>query len=152
MIFKRLCLVAALCGAAAGVAAAPAAAVAPAASTVAPAASAVAPAASTAVQVPIPFKHEGSSPAGSLSGAAGVLLVSVAAIVAVLVIRRRLRLDGPSGGAPRLLRVLETQRLGPRTLLSVVEFGGRQHLIAQSEQGVQCLATADQASAPGTPS
>jgi flagellar biogenesis protein FliO len=42
--------------------------------------------------------------------------------------------------ANRLVRVVESTRLGPRTLLSVVEFDGSRYLVAQGEHGVSCLA------------
>lgn len=92
----------------------------------------------------IPFKRDGATPAGGWAGGAtSVVLVSLAAIGAVLYLRRRLNLDGAGIGAPRLAKVLETQRLGPRGLLSVIEFGGQQHLVLQGEHGVSCLATLD---------
>lgn len=111
---------------------------------------AVAPVAVAVAPAPIPFKRDGSVPAGSWSGGAlGVVLVSLVAIGAVLYLRRRLNLDGARIGAPRLARVLETQRLGPRTLLSVIEFGGKQHLVVQGEHGVVSLATAEAPSTVG---
>jgi flagellar biogenesis protein FliO len=101
---------------------------------------------------PIPFKQDASAGAAALPGGAlGVLLLSVAAIVAVLVIRKRLNLPQAGKHAPQLLRVLETQRLGPRTLLSVVEFAGGRYLIAQGEHGVSCLAAAPPATPPTAP-
>lgn len=97
---------------------------------------------------PIPFKQDAPVGASSLPGGAlGVLLLSALAIVAVYVIRKRLNLHPAKSAGGKLLRVLETQRLGPRTLLSVVEFSGGQYLIAQSEHGVSCLAQAPAASA-----
>ncbi|MYM28567.1 hypothetical protein GTP58_09550 [Duganella sp. CY15W] len=97
---------------------------------------------------PIPFKHDNGAAAALPGGALGVLLLSLLAIAAVLVVRKRLNLQR-SGSAPvRHLQVLETQRLGPRTLLAVVEFGGQQHLIAQGEHGVSCLASAPCQSVP----
>lgn len=96
----------------------------------------------------IPFKQDAPVGAAALPGGAlGVLLLSALAIVAVYVVRKRLNLQPARSGSAKLLRVLETQRLGPRTLLSVVEFAGSQYLIAQSEQGVSCLAAAP----PATP-
>lgn len=93
---------------------------------------------------PIPFKHDAAGAAASLPGGAlGLLLLSALAIGAVYVVRKRLNLHaGGANAAPRHLRVLETQRLGPRTLLSVIEFAGGRYLIAQSEQGVSCLVAA----------
>lgn len=91
----------------------------------------------------IPFKHESNSASGAMAGGAiGVLALSLAAIAAVLMVRKRLNLSARGMGAPTLLRVLETQRLGPRALLSVVEFGGARYMLAQSEHGITCLASA----------
>jgi flagellar biogenesis protein FliO len=90
---------------------------------------------------PIPFKRDTGAAAGIGGSALGILGVSLLAIGAVLVLRRRLRLDAPPG-AGKLLRVLESQRLGPRALLTVVEFDGTRYLVAQGEQGISCLATA----------
>lgn len=101
--------------------------------------------AQAAASTPIPFKQDASPGAAALPGGAlGVLLLSALAIVAVVVIRKRLNLQPSKPGEGKLLRVLETQRLGPRTLLSVVEFSGGRYLIAQSEHGVSCLAAAPQ--------
>ena len=87
----------------------------------------------------IPFKRDSDVPLGSaVGGGVGVLLIALAAIVVVQVLRRKLKLPVP-GAAPRHMRVLETQRLGPRAALSVVEFGGRRYLLAQGEHGVSCV-------------
>ncbi len=97
----------------------------------------------------IPFRQDGAGAAASVTGGAlGVLLLSLLAIAAVLLVRKRLRLPLPGRAAPPLLQVLETRRLGPRTLLSVVEFAGTRYLLAQGEQGVSCVASAP-AAAPG---
>ena len=88
----------------------------------------------------IPFKHDGGAADSPLAGGAvGLLVVSLIVIGAVLVIRKKLGLGQLAPGKSGLLKVLETQRLGPRALLSVVEFSGTQYLIAQSEQGISCL-------------
>lgn len=100
-------------------------------------------AASSAGAPAIPFKQDASASASMFSGGAvGVLLISLIAIVAVLFIRKRLNLAPAAGPGTRLLRILETQRMGPRTLLAVVEFGGAHYLVAQGEHGVNCLAQA----------
>lgn len=90
----------------------------------------------------IPFKRDAAS-AGTLlaDGAGGVLLISLLAIAAVLVIRKKLGLRLVPSAKPGLLKVLETQRLGPKALLSVVEFGGTQYLLAQGEHGINCVAS-----------
>lgn len=91
----------------------------------------------------IPFKRDGNPSESPLAGGAvGVLVVSLIAIAAVLVIRKRLNMGATAAGKPGLLRVLETQRMGPRALLSVVEFSGKHYLVAQGEQGITCLASA----------
>lgn len=95
----------------------------------------------TSAQQAIPFKHDGGSGATIASSGVGVLIVSLLVIAAVLVIRKRLRIGAPVGGDKAMLQVLETQRLGPRALLSVIEFKGTHYLLAQSEQGVQCVAS-----------
>ncbi|KQV58001.1 MULTISPECIES: flagellar biosynthetic protein FliO [unclassified Duganella] len=87
----------------------------------------------------IPFKRESDVPVGSaVGGGVGVLLIALAAIVVVQVLRKKLKLAPPGAGA-RHLRVLETQRLGPRSTLAVVEFAGRRYLLAQGEHGVSCV-------------
>lgn len=89
----------------------------------------------------IPFKRDAEASAIAGSGSIAVLLVSLLAIGAVYVVRKRLKLGPRMDGSPALLRVIETRRLGPRTLLAVVEFGGKHHLIAQGEHGVSCIDT-----------
>jgi flagellar biogenesis protein FliO len=95
----------------------------------------------TTVQPAIPFKRDTGNGATLASSGAGVLIVSLLAIAAVLVIRKRLRIGAPAAGRKAMLQVLETQRLGPRSLVSVVEFKGTQYLLVQSEQGVSCVAS-----------
>lgn len=88
----------------------------------------------------IPFK-----PASATSGqgsTVALLLASALAIALAIWARKRwlpavARLQGE-----RPLRVLQTQRLGPGAMVSVVEFAGTQYLVAQSQQGVSCLASA----------
>jgi flagellar biogenesis protein FliO len=97
-------------------------------------------AAGTQAPQAIPFKQE--APAASLgSSGLGVLLVALAAIAAVLYLRKRLNLPLPGGSAPRLVKVLQSERMGPRALLSVVEFDGKRYLLAQGEHGITCVAT-----------
>lgn len=91
----------------------------------------------------IPFKSDAGSGATALATSGiGVLLVSLAAIAVVLYLRKRFNLNAPAPGGARLVKVLESQRMGARTMLFVVEFGGVHHLVAQSEQGISCLAQA----------
>jgi flagellar biogenesis protein FliO len=103
---------------------------------------------SVAAPRPIPFKQDGAGAAAGLgSSALGVLLVALVAIGAVLYLRKRLNLPLPGAGAQRLVKVLQSERLGPRALLSVVEFDGRRYLLAQGEHGITCVASS--AAAPG---
>jgi len=94
-----------------------------------------------AYSAPIPFKRD-PAPAVAVVGTAvlGVLVVAGLAIGAVLWTRRRLQFKSPARRV-RLVQVLESERLGPRAVLSVVAFGGRHHLVVQSEQGVRRLAS-----------
>jgi flagellar biogenesis protein FliO len=94
------------------------------------------------VQPAIPFKRDSESGAALASSGVGVLIVSLLVIAAVLVIRKRLRIGAPAGGGKGILDVLETRRLGPRSLVSVIEFKGTHYLLVQSEQGVSCIASA----------
>jgi flagellar biogenesis protein FliO len=97
----------------------------------------------------IPFKRDNGSTGSALAdGAVGVLLISLIAIGAVLVIRKKLGLRLTPSSRPGLLKVLETQRLGPKALLSVVEFSGTRYLIAQGEQGITCVASQPAAKEP----
>ncbi len=99
-------------------------------------------AAAKTVQSAIPFKREGAAGEPSLaSSGASVLVVSLIAIAAVLLVRKRLRIGQPRG-RPAMLQVLETQRLGPRAVVSVVLFNNTHYLLAQGEHGVSCIATA----------
>jgi len=92
----------------------------------------------------IPFRRDDDAAGTALaSGGAGVVLISLLAIAVVLYLRRRFKLHGGApgvAGQARLVRVIESTRLGPRTLLSVIEFDGSQYLVAQGEHGVSCLA------------
>lgn len=89
----------------------------------------------------IPYKRDNSASEGELSRLAIGLTVFVLAVAgAVYVVRQRLGKQGEAG-APKRLRLLESQRLNPRTSLHVVEFAGSHYLLAQSEQGIHCLAS-----------
>ncbi|SDF63635.1 Flagellar biosynthesis protein, FliO [Massilia sp. PDC64] len=89
----------------------------------------------------IPFRRDDGAMGPALAGGgAGVLVVSLLAIAAVWYLRRRFNLHAGAAGGKRLVRVVESTRLGPRTLLSVVEFDGTRYLVAQGEHGVTCLA------------
>jgi flagellar biogenesis protein FliO len=92
-------------------------------------------------QVPaIPFKQPAAAGSAATSGGIAVLVVSLIAIAAVLYLRKRLNLVPRTGQGGKRVRILETQMLGPRAMLAVVEFGGREHLIAHTEHGVTRIA------------
>ena len=102
-----------------------------------------------AVQSAIPFKRDGAAGEPSLAtSGASVLAISLIAIAAVLVVRKRLRLGQPRSGRPAMLQVLETRRLGPRAVVSVVLFNNTHYLLAEGEHGVSCIATAPAGEAP----
>jgi flagellar biogenesis protein FliO len=89
----------------------------------------------------IPFRRDdGAMGAAIAGGGVGILVISLLAIALVLYLRRRFNLHPGAAAAGRLVRVVESTRLGPRTLLSVVEFDGSRYLVAQGEHGVSCLA------------
>lgn len=95
-----------------------------------------------ATQAPIPFKRDDGVAGSTLAGGGiGVLVLSLLAIAIVLFLRRRLNLHTGQATGTRSLRVLESARLGPRALLSVVEFDGTRYLLAQGEHGVTCVAS-----------
>jgi flagellar biosynthetic protein FliO len=88
----------------------------------------------------IPYKRDnGAMGAAIQGGGVGILVISLLVIAVVLWLRRRFNLASQAG-QPRALRVIESARLGPRALLSVVEFDGARYLLAQSEHGITCLA------------
>jgi flagellar protein FliO/FliZ len=88
----------------------------------------------------IPFKQAAPADHAAMSGGGAVLAVALLAIVVVLYLRKRLNLVRGAGKDGQRIRILETRALGPRTLLAVVEFGGREHLLAQTEHGVTRIA------------
>ncbi len=93
------------------------------------------------LQQAIPFKQEVAAGADGWSRLGGAMLVCIAVLGLVLyLLRRHLKLP-PQARALQRLQVLETRRLGPRSHLHVVQFGGREHLIGSSEQGLVVLAS-----------
>ena len=88
---------------------------------------------------PIPFKTEadGAPPASGLLVLFFLLGAGVLAWAAVLRQRRRAIAQGQG----QVLKVVETQRLAPRSYVSVVEFGGQRHLLAQNEHGMLHVAS-----------
>lgn len=101
-----------------------------------------APATVSAPGAPIPFKRAGGPSGVDMSaGAIGVLGMSLLAIGGVWLVRKRLHMLAPAPDQHRALRVVTSQRLGPMALLTVVEFDGRQLLLAHSKEGITCLAS-----------
>jgi len=87
----------------------------------------------------IPYKHDNISVQSDLPRVAiGMTVCMLLLAGGLYFLRRRLGVKMP-GSRNRLLRVVETQRLNPRSSLYVVEFGGNYHLLGQSEQGITCL-------------
>ena len=91
----------------------------------------------------IPFKREPSATASEGPrlligfGFCAALLVG-----AIYLTRRRNGFPGRGTAGKRLAQVIETSRLGPKTVLYVVEFGENRYLLAESVNGVHCVATA----------
>lgn len=99
-------------------------------------------AASASMQAPQPIPFKKDAPGATLgSSGLGVLAVALVAIGAVLYLRKRLNLPLPGSSAQRLVKVLQSESMGPRALLSVVEFDGKRYLLAQGEHGITCVAT-----------
>ena len=103
--------------------------------------------AAAGVQAAIPFKREVAAGADVWSRLGAVMRICIAVLGLVLYLLRRhlnLKLKFPVGQATstQRLQVLETRRLGPRAHLHVVQFGGREYLIGNSEHGLVALASA----------
>lgn len=95
----------------------------------------------------IPFKQDdGRGQAVIENGAIAILVLSFAVIGIVLFVRKRLKLAPMLApmrlGMPRHVSVLESTRLGPKTMVSVVEFDGTRYLVAHGDHGTSCLASA----------
>jgi flagellar biogenesis protein FliO len=101
----------------------------------------------------IPFKPEAASGAGELLSVMGGLALCVLILAGVLYLLRRRAGRNILGaaGATNLsrLRIVDRLRLGARSTLVVVEYEGKRHLLAQSEQGVTLVTTVSGASAGG---
>lgn len=93
-------------------------------------------------QSAIPFKHENAAGGSDVSRVVLALLLCVLVLgVALFVLRKYLPGVTRVSAGGRRLQILETQRLGPRTALHVVQFGEREYLIGDSEQGLVNLAS-----------
>jgi len=90
----------------------------------------------------IPFKQDAAGGKEDLTRVAAGLIICVLVLGAVVfVLRRRFMPQTQADGKKHLLRVLETQRLNPRSTLHVVEFAGSYYLVSQDQQGVRRLAS-----------
>lgn len=90
----------------------------------------------------IPYKQEASAAAAASDSAIAILIVSLAVIAIVLYLRKRFKFDVPAQSADARVKVLESRRLSAHAVLTVVEFDGRELLLVQSQQGVNCVAEA----------
>lgn len=89
----------------------------------------------------IPFKQEKqSTDTMAYQSLAALVLVGLAAYGIVFGLKRFGRVAGPLGKARRA-RTVDAIRLGRRSMLYVVEYRGNELLLAESEHGVQLLAT-----------
>ncbi len=89
----------------------------------------------------IPFKTVPANAAGDpLQLIAGFAICVLVLVVIIYVLRRRLASTRLLTGEKKQIRIAESQRLGARSTLHVVEFAGKRYLLAQTEQNVSCIA------------
>ena len=90
----------------------------------------------------IPFKQDNESGAGLAARAAGVLALGALAAYGGAVALKRSSLAGRAlPGKNRRVRLAETVRLSRRSVLHVVEYRGEELLLAESEHGLQLIAS-----------
>lgn len=90
----------------------------------------------------IPFKQDKESGAGLAARAAGVLALGALAAYGGAVALKRSGLAGRTlPGKTRRVRLAETVRLSRRSVLHVVEYRGEELLLAESEHGLQLIAS-----------
>lgn len=85
----------------------------------------------------IPFKQD--KPAGEvqLNRVVTAFVLCVGGLAAVLyVVRRRGNNPLMPRRSPREIRIVETQRLSPRSSLHIIEYAGKRMLLAEGPQGV----------------
>jgi flagellar biogenesis protein FliO len=107
-------------------------------------------AAALAESVPqsIPFKQEAASGTGELLRVMGGLALCVLILAGVLhFLRRRTGLNQTGRTDAGRLRIVDRLRLGARASMIVVEYEGKRHLLAQTEQGITLITTVSGASA-----
>lgn len=91
----------------------------------------------------IPYKQTAASSDMDFGRVASALIIAALAFGGYLYfMRRRLGPMSTIMSKQKHLKILEAQRLNPRAMLYVVEFAGSRYMLAQSEQGITCLAHA----------
>lgn len=99
-------------------------------------------------RTPIPFKRDEASGADLAARAIGVLALGALAAYGGAVALKRSGLAGRAlPGRMRRVRPVETVRLSRRSVLHVVEYRGEELLLAESEHGLQLVATRAQEAA-----
>ena len=90
----------------------------------------------------IPFKQDKTPTEDGLPRMAlGLVVCGALFAVAIVLLRKRYGLAANSAGAKRNLRIVESQRVTPKSSLHVVEFRGTYYLLGQSEAGLRRLAS-----------
>jgi flagellar biogenesis protein FliO len=102
----------------------------------------------TTVPQSIPFKQEAASGVGELLRAMGGLALCVLILIGVLYFLRRRAAKNCGGTAAAKctagvgrLRMVDRLRLGARSSLVVVEYEGKCHVLAQTDQSIALIAT-----------
>jgi hypothetical protein len=108
--------------------------------------------AATAQPAPLPFRHEAAEPGFPVAGAVLLAVLAAATVGAWWWRHRRggIALPGLAGSAAAPLRVTSSVRLDLHTRLHVVEWQGRQLLLAVSGTGTATVV--DRIDPPSTPS
>lgn len=96
----------------------------------------------------IPFKHAETVTDPSLGHIMLALIVCVAVLAAFLWLLRR-RIGMPGKTTPEtVLKVVQYVRVAPKLAFTVVQFGGKTHLLAHTDQSVAPIDTLPAASSP----
>lgn len=91
----------------------------------------------------IPFKQAAAQGEGNPIQALLAFVLCMGILGGVLwLLRRKSVSRNLPGKKKRQLHILETQKVGARAFLHVVEFNGRQYLLAQTEQNIRRIASA----------
>lgn len=105
-------------------------------------ADAVSASAPAAPRTAIPFKHEKQSDSSLGFQALAALVLAGLAAYGIVYALKHYGVKGAAGGLvlrQRRVKVLESTRLGRRSVLHVVEYEGEQLLLAETEQKVEVL-------------